>query len=196
MTILESQGGENKNKSLALKASNSHVEESDEEEVDQDFAILIKKFTKFAKRENMIPKKQNIPSKCFECGEIGHIKPNCPKLQKGEKNKKFKKKQKAYMSWENEDDSSTDSNDDEVENICLMANDEKKCAYFRRIFRRIFPSFVSSDFPSDFPSDPCMEIFDEHVCVRLGYPTENSTLKFGANANFVGGNVSVGFCVG
>ncbi|MED6198142.1 hypothetical protein PIB30_063163 [Stylosanthes scabra] len=28
------------------------------------------------------------------------------------------------MSWENEDDSSTDSDDDEVENICLMANDE------------------------------------------------------------------------
>ncbi|MED6164106.1 hypothetical protein PIB30_086513 [Stylosanthes scabra] len=29
------------------------------------------------------------------------------------------------MSWENEDDSSTDSDDDEVANICLMANDEK-----------------------------------------------------------------------
>ncbi|MED6227658.1 hypothetical protein PIB30_115919, partial [Stylosanthes scabra] len=43
----------------------------------------------------------------------------------GEKYKKLKKKQKAYMSWENEDDSSTDSDDDEVANICLMANDEK-----------------------------------------------------------------------
>ncbi|MED6116357.1 hypothetical protein PIB30_099513, partial [Stylosanthes scabra] len=31
------------------------------------------------------------------------------------------------MSWENEDDSSTDSDDDEVANICLMANDEKGC---------------------------------------------------------------------
>ncbi|MED6176465.1 hypothetical protein PIB30_088456, partial [Stylosanthes scabra] len=46
-------------------------------------------------------------------------------VSKGEKYKKLKKKQKAYMSWENEDDSSTDSDDDEVENICLMANDEK-----------------------------------------------------------------------
>ncbi|MED6226052.1 hypothetical protein PIB30_099704 [Stylosanthes scabra] len=100
MTILESQGGENKKKSLALKASNSHIEESDEEEEDQDFAILIKKFTK---------------------------------LQKGEKNKKFKKKQKTYMSWENEDDSSTDSDDDEVENICLMANDEKDWYTYLRI---------------------------------------------------------------
>ncbi|MED6152577.1 hypothetical protein PIB30_093335 [Stylosanthes scabra] len=125
MTILESQGGESKKKSLALKASNSHVEESDEEEEDQDFQLLIKKFTKFAKRENLIPKKQNKPSKCFECGEIGHIKPNCPNLQKGEKYKKLKKKQKAYMSWKNEDDYSTDSDDDEVANICFMANDEK-----------------------------------------------------------------------
>ncbi|MED6128520.1 hypothetical protein PIB30_098701 [Stylosanthes scabra] len=125
MTILESQGGENKKKSLDLKASNSHVEESDNEEEDQDFAILIKKFMKFAKKENLIPKRQNKPSKCFECGEIGHIKPNGPKLQKGEKDKKLKKKQKAYISWENEDDSSTDSDDEEVTNICLMANEEK-----------------------------------------------------------------------
>ncbi|MED6190660.1 hypothetical protein PIB30_107952, partial [Stylosanthes scabra] len=42
-----------------------------------------------------------------------------------EKYKKLKKKQKAYMSWENEDDSSTDSDDDEVANICLMTNDEE-----------------------------------------------------------------------
>ncbi|MED6226226.1 hypothetical protein PIB30_101473, partial [Stylosanthes scabra] len=115
--------GESKKKSLALKASNSHSD--NEEEEDQDFQLLIKKFTKFAKRENLIPKKQNKSSKCFECGEIGHIKLNCPKLQKGEKYKKLKKKQKTYMSWKNEDDSSTDSDDDEVANICLMANDEK-----------------------------------------------------------------------
>ncbi|MED6142181.1 hypothetical protein PIB30_111252, partial [Stylosanthes scabra] len=36
-----------------------------------------------------------------------------------------KKKQKAYMSWENEDDSSTDSDEEEVANLCLMANIEK-----------------------------------------------------------------------
>ncbi|MED6165078.1 hypothetical protein PIB30_096184, partial [Stylosanthes scabra] len=43
----------------------------------------------------------------------------------GEKDKKLKKKQKAYISWENEDDSLTDSDDEEVANICLMANEEK-----------------------------------------------------------------------
>ncbi|MED6188277.1 hypothetical protein PIB30_084407 [Stylosanthes scabra] len=147
MTILESQGGENKKKSLALKASNSHDEESDEEEEDQDFQLLIKKFTKFAKRENLISEKQNKPSKCFECGEIGHIKPNCPKLQKGEKYKKLKKKQKAYMSWENEDDSSTDSDDDEVANICLTANDEKDwgCDHNQFSLRRGFIKNVKLD---------------------------------------------------
>ncbi|MED6127280.1 hypothetical protein PIB30_086636 [Stylosanthes scabra] len=37
-----------------------------------------------------------------------------------------KKKQKAYMLWENEDDSSTDSDEEnEVANLCLMANIEK-----------------------------------------------------------------------
>ncbi|MED6176100.1 hypothetical protein PIB30_084622 [Stylosanthes scabra] len=100
MTILESQGGENKKKSLALKASSSHDKESNDEEEDQDFTILMKKFTKFAKRKNLIPNKQNKPPKYYECGEVGHIKPNY--------------------------DSSTDSDDDEVANICLMANEEKQ----------------------------------------------------------------------
>ncbi|MED6166398.1 hypothetical protein PIB30_108846, partial [Stylosanthes scabra] len=43
----------------------------------------------------------------------------------GEKDKNFKKKQKTYISRENEDDSSTDSDDEEIANICLMANEEK-----------------------------------------------------------------------
>ena len=38
---------------------------------------------------------------------------------------KFKKKQKAYMSWENEDDSSIDSDNEEEANLCLMGNVEK-----------------------------------------------------------------------
>ncbi|MED6178156.1 hypothetical protein PIB30_104972, partial [Stylosanthes scabra] len=124
MTILESQGGENKKKSLALKASNSHDEESDEEEEDQDFQLLIKKFTKFAKREYLISKKQNKPSKCFECGEIGHIN-QIVQNYKRERSTRSSRRNKRHMSWENEDDSSTDSDDDEVANICLMANDEK-----------------------------------------------------------------------
>ncbi|MED6116379.1 hypothetical protein PIB30_099779 [Stylosanthes scabra] len=87
----------------------------------------MKQFNKFAKKKNFNFKgKKKSPPKFFECGEVGHIKPNCPNLQKGEKDKKMKKKkQKAYMSWENEDDSSTDSDEEEVANLCLMANIEK-----------------------------------------------------------------------
>ncbi|MED6117330.1 hypothetical protein PIB30_108998 [Stylosanthes scabra] len=88
----------------------------------------MKQFNKFAKKKNFNFKgKKKAPPKCFECGEVGHIKPNCPKLQREEKDKKMKKKkQKAYMSWENEDDSSTDSDEEnEVANLCLMANLEK-----------------------------------------------------------------------
>ncbi|MED6226775.1 hypothetical protein PIB30_107013, partial [Stylosanthes scabra] len=87
----------------------------------------MKQFNKFAKKKNFNFKgKKKSPPKCFEFGEIGHIKPNCPKLQREEKDKKMKKKkQKAYMSWENEDDSSTDSDEEEVANLCLMADIEK-----------------------------------------------------------------------
>ncbi|MED6114193.1 hypothetical protein PIB30_077963 [Stylosanthes scabra] len=92
MTILD-QNGENKKKSLALKAS-SQEEESDENsdsEEDQDFAILMKQFNKFAKKKNFNFKgKKKSPPKCFEY------------------------------------DSSTDSDEEEeVANLCLMANIEK-----------------------------------------------------------------------
>ncbi|MED6127134.1 hypothetical protein PIB30_085206 [Stylosanthes scabra] len=125
MTILDTQGGENKKKSLALKAS-SHEEDSDEnEDQDEEFALLLKRFNKFAKKKNFNFKNKNKAPKCYECGEVGHIKPNCPKLQKGEKHKKFKKKKKAYISWENEDETSFESDDDEVANLFLMASEEK-----------------------------------------------------------------------
>ncbi|MED6161345.1 hypothetical protein PIB30_059833 [Stylosanthes scabra] len=90
MTILNTQVGENKKKSLALKAL-SQEEDSDE-----------------------------------NGDQVGHIKPNWPKLQKGEKDKKSKKKQKAYISWENEDETSSESDDDEVANLCFMAIEEKE----------------------------------------------------------------------
>ncbi|MED6224851.1 hypothetical protein PIB30_088115, partial [Stylosanthes scabra] len=35
------------------------------------------------------------------------------------------KKHKVYVSWENEDDSSTISDEDEAANTCLMANEDE-----------------------------------------------------------------------
>ncbi|MED6189790.1 hypothetical protein PIB30_099451 [Stylosanthes scabra] len=106
MTILDTQGGENKKKSLALKASSQEEDSDENENQDEEFALLLKRFNKFAKRKNFNFKSKNKAPKCYECGEVGHNKPNCPKLQKGEKDKKSKKKQKAYISWENEDETS------------------------------------------------------------------------------------------
>ncbi|MED6212960.1 hypothetical protein PIB30_088536 [Stylosanthes scabra] len=54
ITVLDAQNGENKKKSLALKAS-SQEEDSDENndgEEYQDFALLMKQFNKFAKKKN------------------------------------------------------------------------------------------------------------------------------------------------
>ncbi|MED6189835.1 hypothetical protein PIB30_099895 [Stylosanthes scabra] len=72
MTILD-QNGENKKKSLALKAS-SQEEESDENdngEEDKNFALLMKQFNKFAKKKNFNFKgKKKSSPKCFECGEV------------------------------------------------------------------------------------------------------------------------------
>ncbi|RYR53126.1 hypothetical protein Ahy_A06g028079 isoform B [Arachis hypogaea] len=123
MTMLNRQKGEeSKKKSLALKTTSLQEESDDnEEEGDEEFALLLKRFNKFAMKKNF-KSKTKVP-KCYECGEVGHIKPNCPKLQKEDKNKKFKKKEKAYISWENEDE--FDSDDDEVANLCLMASEEK-----------------------------------------------------------------------
>ncbi|MED6171177.1 hypothetical protein PIB30_038325 [Stylosanthes scabra] len=54
MTILNSQFGETKKKILALKASSNEEESDDnnEGEEDQDFALLMKQFNKFAKKKN------------------------------------------------------------------------------------------------------------------------------------------------
>ncbi|MED6117362.1 hypothetical protein PIB30_109322, partial [Stylosanthes scabra] len=129
MTILNPQSGDTIKKSLALKSSSQEEEcdDNNDGEEDQDFALLMKQFNKFAKKKNFNFKGKKKSPKCYECGEVGHIKPNCPKLQKDEKEKKFKKKQRAYMSWENEDDSSSDSDNEEEANLCLMANVEKEC---------------------------------------------------------------------
>ncbi|MED6117836.1 hypothetical protein PIB30_113585, partial [Stylosanthes scabra] len=68
MTILD-QNGENKKKSLALKASSQEKEsdENDDGEEDKDFALLMKQFNKFAKKKNFNFKgKKKSPPKCFE----------------------------------------------------------------------------------------------------------------------------------
>ncbi|MED6221753.1 hypothetical protein PIB30_057813 [Stylosanthes scabra] len=85
MTILDPQSGENKKKSLALKASSQEEEDSDEnnddeefededeesEDKDEEFEFLLKEFNKFAQRKFKNLKKKSKPPKCYECANLG-----------------------------------------------------------------------------------------------------------------------------
>ncbi|VFQ76453.1 unnamed protein product [Cuscuta campestris] len=70
-------------------------------------------------------RKHDGPPKCYGCGEIGHIKPRCPKAKHG-KDKPGFKKQRAYISWGGDSgDESTDQEEHEATNLCLMAHEDQ-----------------------------------------------------------------------
>ncbi|VFQ96736.1 unnamed protein product [Cuscuta campestris] len=125
-TILFPSLGEQKKKGIALKATSSQepaMEESSDE--DNEFGLVIKKFHKFMRKEyERKGKKHGGPPKCYGCGEVGHIKPKCPNA-KNEKEKKPFKKHRAYISWGGDSgDESSDGEENESSNLCLMAHEE------------------------------------------------------------------------
>ncbi|VFQ73827.1 unnamed protein product, partial [Cuscuta campestris] len=101
------------------------VEEASSDD-DNEFGLVIKKFHKFMKKEfERKGRKHDGPPKCYGCGEIGHIKPRCPKAKHG-KDKFGFKKQRAYISWGGDSgDESTDQEEDEAANLCLMAHEDQ-----------------------------------------------------------------------
>ncbi|VFQ80907.1 unnamed protein product [Cuscuta campestris] len=113
-----------KKKGIALKATKETVEE-DSSDDDNEFGLVIKKFHKFMKKEfERKGRKQDGPPKCYGCGEIGHIKLRCPKGKSG-KDKPGFKKQRAYISWGGDSgDESTDQEEEEAANLCLMAHED------------------------------------------------------------------------
>ncbi|VFQ96001.1 unnamed protein product [Cuscuta campestris] len=124
-TILTPSLDEQKKKGIALKATKEPVEEASSDG-DIEFGLVIKKFHKFMKKEfERKGRKHNGPPKCYGCGEIGHIKPRCPKAKHG-KDKLGFKKQMAYISWGGDSgDESTDQEEDEAANLCLMAHEDQ-----------------------------------------------------------------------
>ncbi|VFQ65995.1 unnamed protein product [Cuscuta campestris] len=124
-TILTPSLDEQKKKGIALKATKEPVEEASSDD-DNEFGLVIKKFHKFMKKEfERKGRKHDGPPKCYGCGEIGQIKPRCPKAKHG-KDKPGFKKQRAYISWGGDSgDESTDQEEDEAANLCLMAHEDQ-----------------------------------------------------------------------
>ncbi|VFQ73313.1 unnamed protein product [Cuscuta campestris] len=124
-TILTPSLDEQKKKGIALKATKESVEDGSSDD-DNEFGLVIKKFHKFMKKEfERKGRKHDGPPKCYGCGEIGHIKLRCPK-SKGGKDKPGFKKQRAYISWGGDSgDESTDQEEEEAANLCLMAHEDQ-----------------------------------------------------------------------
>ncbi|VFQ67786.1 unnamed protein product, partial [Cuscuta campestris] len=77
--------------------------------------LVMKKFCKLLRKKEKV---EDGPV-CYGCGEAGHIKNKCPKSGRNAR-------QKAYISWGGDSgDESTDQDDDETANLCLMAHEDQ-----------------------------------------------------------------------
>ncbi|VFQ85693.1 unnamed protein product [Cuscuta campestris] len=104
-------------KGITLKA----VKEStmDDSSDDDEVKLVMKKFCKLLRKKEKV---EDGPV-CYGCGEAGHIKNKCPKSGR---NARHFKRQRAYISWGGDSsDESTDQDEDEVANLCLMAHEDQ-----------------------------------------------------------------------
>ncbi|VFQ67905.1 unnamed protein product, partial [Cuscuta campestris] len=104
-------------KGIALKA----VKEStmDDSSDDDEVKLVMKKFCKLLRKKEKV---EDGPV-CYGCGEAGHFKNKCPKSGR---NARHFKRQRAYISWGGDSgDESTDQDEDETSNLCLIAHEDQ-----------------------------------------------------------------------
>ena len=97
-------------KGIALKASSSIQEESDNEDLEEDgdLNLFVKIFNKFLKMrgnqrcQNFKPKRRTEESsqtlRCYECNQPGHLRADCPTFKK-RMEKSEKKNFALYLVW-------------------------------------------------------------------------------------------------
>ena len=88
-------------------------------------------FRKKRKKDRVSSEQKNSKSEtletiCHECRKSWHMRSECPRLNKKKRWTSKKDKQKILVTWEDFDDSSSESSDEENANICLMADDSNK----------------------------------------------------------------------
>jgi len=127
---LNNQSSSSKKKCLTPKARKEAKESSSEEESEEDdMELLCKRFKEFLKRQRK-SKESHSKRTCYECGETGHFMFNCPNKNKDndekkkENHKKKKNESKSHKKsqkvqahigkeWDS-NDSSTDSDNEDV----------------------------------------------------------------------------------
>ncbi|GJU57876.1 zf-CCHC domain-containing protein [Tanacetum coccineum] len=163
-------------RSIALKAKkeSSNDDSSTSDSEDEEYAMAVRKFKKFFKRQgrfvrqpheerksyqkNKDDKNGKGERKCFKCGDPNHLIGECPKQSKYQNQKAF-----VGGSW-------SDSNDDEEEMTkvekCLMASNEvlSKTEYF-------------SDDQSSLDGNDLDSEYSRLCKIGLKVMTKNKTLK-------------------
>ena len=163
-----------KKRTIALKSTTSpdyETDESEDEEQDEEMALITRKFKKFLRKrkqgmrkkftkgEQSKEKEKDQPLICYECKKPGHFRSECPQLKKGPK--KFKKK--AMMAtWSASDDSSSDEETStEQANLCLMAHENE----------------VTSESTSEFTFEELHEAFYDSIDELKKLGKKNKELK-------------------
>ncbi|XP_059668838.1 uncharacterized protein LOC132313921 [Cornus florida] len=136
ITLKDREGGQQRKKEIAL---NSSLKEKaiigNECENDDDLALITQSFKrflqrkkfnkgKFKKSESSNEQGKRYTPTCFHYGKPGHFKADCL-IYKEEK----KKRRAMQATWE-EDDSNGSGSDEEMANLCLMANRNEENSNF------------------------------------------------------------------